>query len=301
MWGILDDERDLTAAAQAITLACQVSRDMPGMLHSGRCALPTNRIARTLIGTAVVLLLVAAGCSSDGEGGAEGEAAVDAPAAAPSQPDSGLMVDAQVYAIKQEFPKDIELTSEVFNRIRRIPIVYTCVENYYYPETGEERYGEDKSPPLAWTNVPDGTASFAIIVDDPDAITLEKGIISPRVHWVIWNIPADVTALPEHVATTTEVAAIGPSVRQGANDYRGVGYGGPCPPPNVQAIHSNVQELRGITRQKPHKYVFTIYALDAELDLAAGANKNELLAAMDGHILAAGELSGEYVNKILYK
>ena len=96
----------------------------------------TNRIARTLIGTAVVLLLVAAGCSSDGEGGAEGEAAVDAPAAAPSQPDSGLMVDAQVYSIKQEFPKTIELTSDVFNRIRRIPIAYTCVENYYYPETG---------------------------------------------------------------------------------------------------------------------------------------------------------------------
>ena len=262
----------------------------------------TNRIARTLIGTAVVLLLVAAGCSSDGEGGAEGEAAVDAPAAAPSQPDSGLMVDAQVYAIKQEFPKTIELTSDVFNRIRRIPIEYTCAENYYYPEAGFDfRYGEDKSPPLAWTNVPDGTVSFAIIVNDPDAVTQEKGIISPRVHWVIWNIPADVTALSEHVATTTEVAAIGPSVRQGANDYRGVGYGGPCPPPNVQAIHSNTQELKGLTRQKPHKYVFTIYALDAELDLAAGANKNELLAAMDGHILTAGELSGEYVNKILYK
>ena len=69
----------------------------------------------------------------------------------------------------------------------------------------------------------------------------------------------------------------------------------------MQAIHSNVQELRGLTRQKPHKYRFTVYALDAELDLPGGANKNDLLAAMDGHILAAGELSGEYVNKILYK
>ena len=262
----------------------------------------TDRIVRTLIGMAALLLLAASACSSDGEeGDAGGEGAGDAQPAAPSQPDSGLMVDAQVYAIKQEFPTTIELTSEVFNRIRRIPIAYTCVENYYYPETGEERYGEDKSPPLAWTNVPEGTVSFAIIVDDPDAVTLEKGITSPRVHWVIWNIPADVTALPEHVATTTELAAIGPNARQGLNDYRGIGYGGPCPPPNVQAIHSNVQELRGLTRQKPHKYRFTIYALGAELDLAGGANKNELLAAMDGHILAAGELSGEYVNKILYK
>ena len=262
----------------------------------------TNHIARTLIGAAVFFLLAASACSSDAEeSDAGGEGAVDAPAAAPVQPDSGLMIDAHVYAVKQEFPKTVELTSEVFNRIRRIPIAFTCVENYYYPETGEERYGEDKSPPLVWANVPDGTVSFAIIVDDPDAVTLEKGITSPRVHWVIWNIPADVTSLPESVATTTEVAAIGPNVRQGANDYRSVGYGGPCPPPNVQAIHSNVQELRGLTRQKPHKYLFTVYALDAELDLAAGANKNELLAAMDGHILAAGELSGEYVNKILYK
>ena len=262
----------------------------------------TNRIARTLVGTAALLLLAASACSSDAEETtAEDEGAVDAPAAAPSQPDSGLMVDAQVYALKQEFPATIELTSEVFNRIRRIPIAYTCVENYYYPETGEERYGEDKSPPLAWANFPDGAVSFAIVVDDPDAVTLEKGIISPRVHWVIWNIPADVTSLDEHVATTTEVASIGPNTRQGANDYRGIGYGGPCPPPNVQAIHSNVQELRGLTRQKPHKYRFTIYALDAELDLAGGANKNDLLAAMDGHILASGELSGEYVNKILYK
>lgn len=262
----------------------------------------TNRIARTVIGMAVLVLLGTSACSSGPEEtGVEGEGAVDAPAAAPSQPNSGLMVDAEVYAVKQEFPTTIELTSEVFNRIRRIPIAYTCVENYYYPETGEERNGEDKSPPLAWTNIPDGAVSYAIIVDDPDAVTLEKGIISPRVHWVIWNIPADVTSLDEHVATTTDVASIGPNVRQGANDYRGTGYGGPCPPPNVQAIHSNVQELRGLTRQKPHKYRFTIYALDTELDLAGGANKNDLLAAMDGHILAAGELSGEYVNKILYK
>ena len=90
-------------------------------------------------------------------------------------------------------------------------------------------------------------------------------------------------------------------MRQGANDYRGIGYAGPCPPPNAQAISSNMQQLRGLTRQKPHKYSFTIYALDVNLDLAAGANKNELLEAMDGHIVASGELAGEYVNKILYK
>jgi Raf kinase inhibitor-like YbhB/YbcL family protein len=121
------------------------------------------------------------------------------------------------------------------------------------------------------------------------------------VHWVIWNIPADVLELAEHTATTTEVVSIGPNVRQGANDYRGIGYAGPGPPPNVQAISSNTQQLRGLTRQKPHKYSFTIYALDVKLDLAAGANKNELLEAMDGHIVASGELAGEYVNKILYK
>ena len=195
----------------------------------------------------------------------------------------------------------MEVSSTVFSRIRRIPIEFTCTDNYWYPETGEARYGEDKSPPLAWANAPEGAQSFAIIVDDPDAVEYEPGIVSPRVHWVIWNIPADVTELAEHVATTTEVVAVGPNTRQGINDYGVMGWSGPCPPPNVISIFARDDHVGSKKTQYPHGYVFTVYALDGELDLAAGATKNDLLAAMDGRVLAAGQLRGEYINKKLYK
>ena len=253
---------------------------------------------------ALLALSLMAACSSDpaeeavqvSESAAEG-----AQAAAAAADGSGKMEVTPEYKIAQQFELTLEVSSSVFSRIRRIPIEFTCPENYWYPETGEARYGEDKSPPLAWTAGPEGTVSYALIVDDPDAVKYDPGVISPRVHWVIWNIPADVTELAEHVATTTEVASIGPSTRQGVNDFEGTGWAGPCPPPNVITIFQRDDYVGTKKTQYPHAYAFTVYALDAELDLDAGANKNELLAAMDGHILAAGQLTGEYINKKLYK
>ena len=265
-----------------------------------------NNLHRYLV-TAIALLalaLVAAACSSDTADEAAQATAPDgggAQAAAATGGGSGKMLDTPEYKVAQEFEMTMEVTSSVFSRIRRIPIEFTCAENYWYPETGEARYGEDKSPPLAWANAPEGTQSFAIIVDDPDAVKYEPGILSPRVHWVIWNIPADVTELAEHVATTTEVAAIGPNTRQGVNDYQGTGWSGPCPPPNVISIFARDDHVASKKTQYPHAYAFTVYALDAELDLAGGSNKNDLLQAMDGHILAVGQLTGEYINKKLYK
>ena len=262
---------------------------------------------RSYVITAVALLaliLMAAACSSD-----TAEEAAQAPAsdgeggqAAAATGGTGKMLDTPEYKVAQEFEMTMEVTSSVFSRIRRIPIEFTCTDNYWYPEAGyDAKYGEDKSPPLAWANAPEGTQSFAIIVDDPDAVKYELGVVSPRVHWVLWNIPADVTELVEHVATTTEVAAIGPNTHQGINDYDVTGWSGPCPPPNVISIFQRDDHVGSKKTQYPHGYVFTIYALDAELDLAAGSNKNDLLAAMDGHILAAGQLRGEYINKKLYK
>ena len=254
--------------------------------------------------TLLALSLIAA-CSSD-----PAEEAAQAPgsdgdgaqaAAATEFGGTGKMADTPEYKVAQEFPLTIEVSSSVFSRIRRIPIEFTCTDNYWYPETGEARYGEDKSPPLAWTAGPEGTVSYALIVDDPDAVKYDVGVISPRVHWVIWNIPAGNTELAEHVATTTEVAAVGPSARQGINDFGVTGWSGPCPPPNVISIFQRDDYVATKKTQYPHAYLFTVYALDAELDLAAGSNKNDLLAAMDGHILAAGQLSGEYINKKLYK
>lgn len=266
-------------------------------------------MTRLKIGLALVAVMASTllvfGCSSDAE-----EAEDAAPAAA-SEGGAAPATESGEYKVEQTFPLDIELTSTVFNRIRRIPIEYTCTDNEYYPTTGTEvRYGRDMSPPLAWTGAPAGTVSFAIIADDPDvAIDEERDPteeVVPFVHWVIWNIPAAVTELDERVPTTTEVATIGPNAKQGANDFGGVGYGGPCPPPNLTAIFGSQSgnydgEGGGLRKQSPHGYMFRVYALDTELDLPAGATKNELLEAMEGHILSAGELKGEYVNKRIFK
>lgn len=127
--------------------------------------------------------------------------------------------------------------------------------------------GIDVSPPLVWTSVPEGTKSFAIICDDPDA---------PRgtwIHWVIFNIPADTRELPENIPPQ-KTLIIG--VKQGINDFRKIGYGGPCPPSGT------------------HRYYFYLYALDTEINLESGATKEQLLKAMKGHILAEGQLMGKY-------
>ena len=260
------------------------------------------RLRTNAIATIAVLAIVTmtSSCSSDSDGGAAGG---DGPqAAAAAGVGSGLMLDTPEYKLAQQFPLTMEITSTVFTRIRRIPIEYTCVKNVR--GTGAAaRQGEDKSPPLAWAAGPEGTKSFALIVDDPDAVEHEGGVISPRVHWTIWNIPADVTELAERVPTTTEALSIGPNTRQGANDYHGNGWGGPCPPPNIRSISQRYDPEFGYASkvQFPHGYMFKVYALDTELDVAAGANKNDLLAAMEGHILAGGELRGEYINPRITK
>jgi Raf kinase inhibitor-like YbhB/YbcL family protein len=128
--------------------------------------------------------------------------------------------------------------------------------------------GRDRSPPLTWDEVPDGTKAFALVCDDPDA---------PRgtwVHWVLYDLPADCRALPEGVPTTADLAGGG---RQGKNDFGRLGYGGPSPP-----------------RGKPHRYFFRLYALDAPVGLAAGASRQDLDRAVQGHVLAEAALMGTY-------
>ncbi|MER3473797.1 MAG: YbhB/YbcL family Raf kinase inhibitor-like protein [Armatimonadota bacterium] len=149
---------------------------------------------------------------------------------------------------------DIRLTSTAFTEGGTIPRKYTCD-------------GADVSPPLAWDNVPEGTKSFALICDDPDAP------MGTWVHWVLFNLPADTRSLPEAVPPDKELPS---GARQGTNDFRKIGYGGPCPP-------------RGT-----HRYYFKLYALDTLLDLPAGSSKAQLLKAMDGHVLAEGQLMGRY-------
>ncbi len=154
--------------------------------------------------------------------------------------------------------KEVEnmvLTSPAFKEGEIIPRDYTCE-------------GKDLSPPLQWKGVPESTESFALICDDPDA----PG--GTWVHWVIWNIPATASGLPEGLEPEKELKD---GTRQGKNDFRRIGYGGPCPPPGPA-----------------HRYFFKLYALDRKLELRAGATKPELLKAMQGHILAEAHLMGKY-------
>jgi len=119
--------------------------------------------------------------------------------------------------------------------------------------------GENYSPALAWTSIPARTKSFAITVIDPDG--------GNWLHWLQFNISVDATSLPEAVG--------GPDIGiKGKNDFGSLGYGGPCPPGGT------------------HHYIFTLYALDATLDLEEGAKLNDLTNAMNGHILAQAQLTG---------
>ncbi|CAG0968601.1 partial hypothetical protein, partial [Anaerolineae bacterium] len=127
--------------------------------------------------------------------------------------------------------------------------------------------GEDTSPDLKWSGVPKGTQSLALICDDPDAP------VGTWVHWVLFNLPADATALPAGIPADS---ALKTGARHGKNDFRKLGYGGPCPPGGL------------------HRYFFKIYALDTVLTLESGSTKVQLLAAMKGHTLAEGQLMGRY-------
>lgn len=128
--------------------------------------------------------------------------------------------------------------------------------------------GADASPELSWTTPPAGTHSFALIADDPDA----PG--GDWTHWVLFDLPANTTGLPEGLTKVDEVPTGG---RQGRNDFRKIGYGGPCPPPG-----------------KPHRYFFKLYALDKMLQLKPGVSKQALEEAMKDHVLEQAELMGTY-------
>jgi len=148
----------------------------------------------------------------------------------------------------------IKIESSAFKEGGMIPVKYTCD-------------GEDVSPSLKWGDLPTGTNSIALISDDPDAP------VGTWVHWVLYNLPPDVRALPENIPPkkTLENGAV-----HGTNDFKRPGYGGPCPPGGT------------------HRYFFKIYALDKKMDLAPGATKAQLVKAMEGHILDSGQLMGKY-------
>lgn len=148
----------------------------------------------------------------------------------------------------------MQLTSPIFGEGGRIPSPYTCD-------------GHDTSPPLHWSGVPDNARSLALIVDDPDAPA------KVWTHWVVYDLPPDARELPEGAGASR---TLDNGAAQGTNDFQRVGYGGPCPPGGS------------------HHYRFTLYALDTKLNLPPGATKEEVLRAMERHILTQTQLTGQY-------
>lgn len=157
-------------------------------------------------------------------------------------------------AHEEDSAMTLTLTSNAFKHEAAIPARYTCTD-------------ADLSPELTWSGAPDATASFALIMDDPDA----PG--STWVHWIVFNLPADTTTLPEGINSDDDLPG---DALHGQNSWRRSDYGGPCPPSGT------------------HRYFFKLYALDSTLDLAPGATKTDVLAAMEGHILAETQLIGTY-------
>jgi len=151
-----------------------------------------------------------------------------------------------------------ELASPSFEQGGEIPSIHTCE-------------GSDLSPPLSWMGVPSGTRSFALIVSDPDA----PDPAAPRmtfIHWILYDVPPEANSLPEGAAA----AGLPAGSREGLNDWKRTGYGGPCPP---------------IGR---HRYFHRLYALDAKLGDLGRPTQARLQAAMQGHVLAVAELMGTY-------
>ncbi|MBI4455597.1 MAG: YbhB/YbcL family Raf kinase inhibitor-like protein [Acidobacteria bacterium] len=148
-----------------------------------------------------------------------------------------------------------ELKSSAFQQNQPIPKKYACD-------------GTDVSAPLSWSDPPEGTKSFALIVDDPDAP------VGTWVHWVLYDLPAATRTLTEAIPAQEALKTGG---SQGINDFKKVGYGGPCPPPG-----------------RAHRYFFKLYALDQKTSLKPRATKEQLLNAMKGHILAETQLVGTY-------
>ena len=271
-----------------------------------------RRTVPLLLALAAILLSLSliAGCSS-GDSGGGGDDGDGQGAASDSSAEGGTEAATDTgagYKLTQTFETStIEITSDVFSRIRRLKIDYTCPKQRNLNQKGQWEVGLDKSPPMMFSGVPEGAVSLALIMDDPDVIEPEADILQAKVHWVLWNLPPDTTELPLQLATTTELAMLGPNVRQGKNDYGNTGYTGPCPTLSTLSISQSggtydpMSHIYTGIPVLPHGYVIKVYALSKELDLPAGATKDELLEAMDGHIVAGGEVVAEYRPKALLK
>jgi Raf kinase inhibitor-like YbhB/YbcL family protein len=265
---------------------------------------------------ALFVAALAIACSSS-DGGAETGAAGDepgAPPAAAADDESDVPTGEAGYQLVQKFETNVQVTSTAFDEKRRIPKTNACVEVEFItgaPSTNVKSKRENKSTPLTWGELPEGTVSVALVVDSDQGTTV--GVHKPVyldptyfdkfkkgakwVHWVIWNIPADAGGLEQGAPTTTAALPdIGPQTMQGTNSELEVGYYGPCPPP------ATVYHGRPAVDQVKFTYTFTLYALDKVIEgLGAETTKDALLKAIDGSILGSGVAVGEHTATIIKK
>ena len=238
---------------------------------------------QTVILAAFVLAVTALGCSSDD--GADAPAAAPEAASAPTTAPEAEVVDTNTrggasgpgefgeYLLAQTYALNMTVTSTEFDHRRRIPRKYSCSN-------------EDISVPITWSQAPEGTVSIAVAVES------DQNPGAPWSHLVLWSIPADAVGLPADIAKTHEAASVGPTARQGTNDDKIIGWTGPCPP-EVRHVWSGGGALENPVK----KYTFRVFALNAEITLGPEATKDDLLKAIDGKIVGAGEVVGEHVSK----
>ncbi len=183
------------------------------------------------------------------------------------------IVQEEAYVLQQVPALSISVASETIGDDERLQQAYTCE-------------GFDFSPQLSWSGVPAGTRSFAIVMEDRDP---EDMFVDLRTHWVLYSIPPDVTELPEQLPAeiVLDIGAV-----HGTNDYDKTQYSGPCPRPTILNNVRDVNDNPVVSGLRP--YHFTVYALDMEVALEPGVSRNALLEAIDGHILAAGEIAPKY-------
>ena len=193
-------------------------------------------------------------CSAPAAQQTQAPPVVETPVAATSAPTATVVPEASPSVMEPSLP--FELISTAFEQGEPIPVKYSCD-------------GEDISPSLAWGDPPVGTQSLALIMDDPDA----PG--GTWVHWVLFNISPDLRELQENLPITGKNQDPN-AIFVGDNSWGRADYGGPCPPSGT------------------HRYFFKLYALDTTISLLPGATKQELVSAMDGHVLAEADLMGTF-------
>lgn len=167
------------------------------------------------------------------------------------------MISILLFNCQEKNMNKMKLSSDAFTNEALIPSEYSCE-------------GEDSSPFLKWDNAPSGTKCFALTCVDPDAP------MGDWIHWITWNIPADWKSLPKNISPDDQS-----QFTQGINSWGRTGYGGPCPP----------------VGHGPHRYYFTLYALDKELSLDSLAQIDDLLQAIKDHIIEKAEIMGKYERK----